>query len=70
MARFEIQPGQKYRPTDSSSVWEVRDLKAEREGIAHARLVRVGDATAAKTIAVTALRDPRFYQPVEDKPVQ
>ena len=66
MARREVQPGQRYRQTDSTSIWEVFDLKSDSEGIAHARLVRVGDATAAKTIAVTALKDPRLYRPVAE----
>jgi hypothetical protein len=65
MARREVQPGQKYRQTDSTSIWEVLFLKADAEGIAHARLVRVGDLTAAKTISVNALKDPRLYKPVE-----
>jgi hypothetical protein len=64
MARRDVQPGQKFRQTDSTSIWEVLDLKPDAEGIAHARLVRVGDATAAKTISVTALKDPRLYRQV------
>jgi hypothetical protein len=66
MARREVQPGQRYRQTDSTSIWEVLNLKADAEGISHARLVRVGDATAAKTISVDALRDPRLYKPVQE----
>lgn len=64
MARRDVQPGQKFRQTDSTSIWEVLDLKPDAEGISHARLVRVGDATAAKTISVTALKDPRLYRQV------
>lgn len=41
-------------------------LKPDAEGIAHARLVRVGDLTAAKTISVNALKDPRLYRPVAE----
>ena len=66
MARREIQPGQRYRQTDSTSIWEVLNLKADAEGVSHARLVRVGDATAAKTISVDALKDPRLYKLVQD----
>jgi hypothetical protein len=66
MARREVQPGQKYRQTDSTSIWEVLVLKPDAEGIVHARLVRIGDATAAKTIAVSALKDPRLYRPVDE----
>ncbi len=66
MARREVLPGQKYRQTDSSSVWEVLGLTTDREGIAHARLVRVGDPTAAKMISVAALKDPRLYKPAPD----
>jgi len=65
MARREVQPGQKYKQTDSTSIWEVMFLKSDAEGISHARLVRVGDLTAAKTISVNALKDPRLYRPVE-----
>lgn len=65
MARREVQPGQKFRQTDTSSIWEVLDLKKDAEGISHARLVRVGDMTAAKTISVTALKDPRMYRLAE-----
>lgn len=62
MARREVQPGQKYQQTDSSSVWEIIDLTKDGEGIAHARLTRVGDATAVKMISVSALKDPRLYR--------
>jgi hypothetical protein len=62
MARREVQPGQKYQQAESSSVWEVIDLTKDGEGIAHARLLRVGDPTAAKMISVSALKDPRLYR--------
>lgn len=62
MARREVQPGQKYQQTESSSVWEVIDLTKDGEGIAHARLLRVGDPTAVKMISVSALRDQRLYK--------
>ena len=65
MARRDVQPGQKYRQTDSSSVWEVLALTADPEGIIHARLVRVGDTTATKMISVSALKDPRLYRPAD-----
>ena len=66
MARRDVQPGQRFRQTDSTSIWEVLDLKPDAEGIAHARLVRVGDSSAAKTISVNALKDPRLYRPVAE----
>jgi hypothetical protein len=62
MARREVQPGQKYQQTDASSVWEVMDLTKDGEGIAHARLIRVGDPTAVKMISVSALKDARLYK--------
>ncbi|PKU24319.1 hypothetical protein [Telmatospirillum siberiense] len=62
MARREVQPGQKYQQTESSSVWEVVDLTKDGEGIVHARLLRVGDSTAVKMISVSALKDPRLYK--------
>ena len=66
MARREVQPGQKYQQSESSSVWEVMDLTKDGEGIAHARLVRVGDSTAVKMISVLALRDARLYRLVSE----
>jgi hypothetical protein len=62
MARREVQPGQRFQQTDSSSVWEVMDLTKDGEGIPHARLIRVGDSTAVKMISVSALKDPRLYK--------
>ena len=66
MARREVQAGQKYQQTDSTSVWTVMDLTKDGEGIAHARLIRVGDPTAVKMISISALRDQRLYRLVED----
>jgi hypothetical protein len=63
MARREVTAGQRYQPTDSSSVWEVMDLIKDGEGIAHARLARVGDPTATKMISVSALADKKLYRP-------
>lgn len=65
MARREVLPGQRYQQVESSPVWEVRDLTKDGEGIAHARLTRVGDPTAVKMISVAALRDPRLYRLVQ-----
>lgn len=62
MARREVLPGQRYQQADSSSVWEVRDLTKDGEGIAHARIMRVGDPTAVKMISVSALKDARLYK--------
>ena len=62
MARRDVQAGQKYQQTDSSSTWEVMDLTKDGEGIPHARLTRVGDATAIKMISLSALRDQRLYR--------
>lgn len=62
MARREVASGQRYRPTDANSVWEVRQLAQDGEGIGHARLVKVGDETAVKTISISALRDNRLYR--------
>ncbi|HIJ63171.1 MAG TPA: hypothetical protein HPQ04_10815 [Rhodospirillaceae bacterium] len=66
MARRDVQSGQKYQQTDSSSTWEVMDLTKDGEGIAHARLTRVGDPTAIKMISVSALRDQRLYRQVAE----
>ncbi len=66
MARREVQAGQKYQQSESTSVWEVMDLTKDGEGIAHARLLRVGDPTAVKMISVSALKDPRLYKLVGD----
>lgn len=62
MARREVLAGQRYQPTDSSSVWEVRELVKDAEGITHARLMKVGDPTAIKMISVSALKDARLYK--------
>ena len=66
MARREVEPGQKYRQPESSVIWVVVDLTQDAEGIAHARLVRSGDATAVKMISTSALRDPRLYRPADE----
>lgn len=62
MARREVVAGQRYQPTDSSAVWEVRELVKDAEGIIHARMVKVGDPTALKMISASALRDGRLYK--------
>lgn len=62
MARREVAAGQKYQPTDSSAVWEVRELVKDAEGIVHARMTKVGDPTALKMISASALRDSRLYK--------
>lgn len=62
MARREVVTGQRYQPTDSSAVWEVRELVKDAEGIIHARMVKVGDPTALKMISASALRDGRLYK--------
>jgi hypothetical protein len=62
MARREVIPGQRYQQSESTSLWDVRDLTKDGEGIVHARLMRVGDPTAIKMISVSALRDPRLYR--------
>lgn len=66
MARREVQPGQRFQQVDSSSQWEVVDIAKDAEGIQHARLIRVGDATSRKTISLVALRDARLYKLVGD----
>ncbi|MGE5478353.1 MAG: hypothetical protein ACM3Q1_16990 [Bacteroidales bacterium] len=70
MARREVVAGQRYQPTDSSAVWEVRELVKDAEGIVHARMTKVGDPTALKMISASALRDGRLYKllpPVEQE---
>lgn len=62
MARREVVIGQRYQPTDSSAVWEVRELVKDAEGIVHARMTKVGDATALKMISASALKDSRLYK--------
>lgn len=62
MARREVLVGQRYQPVDSIAQWEVRELVKDAEGIIHARLVRLGDATQMKTLSVTALRDTRLFK--------
>lgn len=66
MARREVQPGQRFQQVDSSSQWEVVDIAKDAEGIQHARLIRVGDATSRKTLSLVALRDTRLYKLVSD----
>jgi hypothetical protein len=66
MARREVQSGQRYQQAESSSVWEVIDLTSDGEGIAHARLTRVGDPTAVKMISVLALKDGRLYKLLDE----
>ncbi|MCR6629259.1 MAG: hypothetical protein NVV74_03945 [Magnetospirillum sp.] len=69
--RREVAAGQRYQPTDSSAVWEVRELVKDAEGIVHARMARVGDATALKMISASALKDARLYKllPNAEEPV-
>ncbi len=66
MARREVKPGQKYQQDESTTVWEVVELTKDGEGIAHARLTRVGDPTAVKMISVSALKDQRLYRLVSE----
>lgn len=66
MPRRDVESGQKFRQPESSMVWVVVDLTQDAEGIAHARMVREGDATAVKMISVSALKDPRLYKLVEE----
>jgi hypothetical protein len=69
--RPEVTIGQRYQPVGSSAMWEVVDIVRDGAGIPHARLTAVGNPTAAKTLAVSALRDARLYRvvlaPTEDK---
>jgi hypothetical protein len=62
MARREVSAGQRYQSTDSHSVWEVREIVKDAEGIGHARLVKVADQTVIKMISVSALKDARLYK--------
>ena len=62
MARREVQPGQQYQQVGSTAVWQVVDIAKDAEGIAHARLVRVGDATSRKTLSLVALKDSRLFR--------
>lgn len=62
MARREVLAGQKYQSIDATSVWEIRELVKDAEGITHARMTKVGDSTAIKMISVSALRDARLYK--------
>lgn len=66
MARREVESGQRYRQPESSVVWVVVDMTQDAEGIAHARLVRLDDATAVKMISVSALKDPRLYKMADE----
>lgn len=68
MARREVASGQRYKPIDANSIWEVRELANDGEGIGHARLVKVGDETAVKTISISALRDNRLYRLLPPEP--
>ncbi|HVI52375.1 MAG TPA: hypothetical protein VM661_14280 [Candidatus Sulfotelmatobacter sp.] len=70
MARREVLVGQRYQQAESSTVWEVQGLTKDGEGIAHARLTRVGDPTAAKMLSISALRDPRLYKLVADEAIR
>lgn len=67
MARREVSAGQRYQSTDSNSVWEVREMVKDAEGIGHARLVKVIDPTVIKMISVSALKDARLYKLLPDQ---
>lgn len=62
MARREVLAGQRYQQAGSSALWEVTGLTEDGEGIAHARLAKVGDPTAVKMLSVSALREGRLYK--------
>lgn len=68
MARRDVATGQRYQPIDSTTVWEVRELVKDGEGIVHARMTKVNDNTAQKMISASALRDPRLYKFLADAP--
>ena len=64
--RREVVIGQRYQTTDGTAVWVVTELANDAEGISHARLTRVGDATAAKTLSLSALRDPKLFKLLDE----
>jgi len=64
--RRDVAIGQRYQPIDTTALWEVFELTKDAIGIQHARVVRVGEPTEVKMIAVSALKDPRLYRPLAE----
>ena len=64
MASREPQVGEHYRSVGSVSrnaVWVITEIVSGRDGIDHARLASVQDATQRKTLAVTVIADTRRF---------
>ena len=68
-----IAVGQRYRDVHARSFgrpgleWVVDELITATDGIAHARLVCVGDQTRRKTLSFAVLADRHRFQRLEDR---
>ena len=58
--------GRRYVATDSPSiVWVVTDEVQTVKQVPHVRLLKSGEPSTTKLIALTVLQDDRFYRMVE-----
>jgi len=60
--RATITPGERFRAVDVPTVeWQVEDVETDPIGIAHARLILVGDPLTRRTLACARLLDQRCW---------
>jgi hypothetical protein len=58
----DVRIGQRFRKHDKSGqLWVVAALSGTKDAIPHVRLARLGALYDTKTVAVTALTDPRHF---------
>jgi hypothetical protein len=62
MKAKDVRIGQRFRKHDKmGQLWIVAALSAAKDAIPHVRLTRSGAPGDSKTLAVTALTDPRYF---------
>jgi hypothetical protein len=71
MTAKQPQVGDQYRNVGSAfrnAVWILSDIFTSRDGIQHARLTSVSDATECRTLAVSVIADTRRFVLAEPSP--
>ena len=64
MTSKQPQVGDRYRDIGTAfakTVWILSDLFTSRNGIEHAHLISVSDATDSKTLALSVVADPKRF---------
>ncbi|MBT3533591.1 MAG: hypothetical protein HN478_06925 [Rhodospirillaceae bacterium] len=70
--RSDVQIGERFKPAGSTvfgypsgEIFEVGDIRMEGCVVPHAHLFNISDPSEQKLISVHALRDVKFYIPVD-----